>query len=149
MAQHDKSLGATVAGPTGGRPAQRWTPGAHKAVCVGTWQRARLRARDRAGALSTCVASAGRRAAAWNTYIASLIPYPTHIAMPNAATTRCFRAALRAALRLDTPWAPLWALTGLGPMHGISGAPRCPHALARAIRGAGLVAPGYVGASHP
>ena len=77
------SLGATVAGPTRTRLTGQWTTGGASAIATGTWQRARDRAADRAQALATCIASPGRRAAAWNTYIASLLPYPTHIAMPS------------------------------------------------------------------
>ena len=58
--------------------------------------------RDRAAALSSCQCSAGRRAAAWNTDLVSLVPYPAHIAAPDATIRGSMLGALRTALRLGT-----------------------------------------------
>ena len=137
-----------MASPARTRLAGQWTPGAAAAIRTGTWQRACSRAADRARALASCVASPGRRAAAWNTYIASLLPYPSHVAMPSTAVTHAFASALRSALRVHTPWAPVWILTGLGPAFGIPGAPRCPTALARALAALGWIRRDTWGPKH-
>ena len=56
-----------------------WTPALLAAVRNGTWNKPLDKMDLRTGILSTLTCSAGRRAAAWNTYMASLVPYPAQI----------------------------------------------------------------------
>ena len=75
--------------------------------------------------------SLARRCKAWNSYAASLVPYPAHVVTPPAAIIAKFEAAMRAALQPGAVrWCPLFALTAQGPAHGVQGGPKCAAALA-------------------
>ena len=68
----------------------------------------------------------------WNSYSDSLIPYPARVVMPDDNTVRRMLTAQRIAIQLGTPWCPLKALSALGAVHGVKGAPRCPRISVRA-----------------
>ena len=126
-------LGVAVMGPAGGGGSGRWDQPALTGIARDTWERARSRLAGRARALAACTCSPGRRAAAWNTYIVTLVPYPAHVALPDAGTVRALWTCYRAALRMNgAAWCPAWALTGIGIALGVRGAPRCPVAATRA-----------------
>ena len=102
-----------------------------------TWARAAARAQDRGVRIGGALASMGRRARAWNVYADSLIRYPAHVVLPRAPTVATFREALRTAmLPGGARWCPLRAITALGPLMGLAGAPRCPEASAQAAAAA-------------
>ena len=70
----------------------------------------------------------------WNTYLVSLVPYPAHVALPTPALRRTMLDCLSSAVRHNrTNWCPLYVLSGLGPMLGVRGVPRCPDAAATSI----------------
>ena len=63
----------------------------------------------------------------WNTYIASLIPYPAHIAPPTKEHREMILTSYRLALRHENAkWCPVALLSGLGVLFGVGNAPRCP-----------------------
>ena len=83
-------LGVTVAGPTPDAPTLHWTQPATTVVRQGTWAKASQKMQRKAATLAACTCSQGRRAAVWNSHLASLIPYPpTH-------TWRCPRSTSNA-----------------------------------------------------
>ena len=87
----------------------------------------------RAAALAVTTCSQGRRAAAWNSYMISLIPYPTHTAVPGPIDLRSLTQQVSIAMRLDTTqWCNPSILSGLDFLYGVRGAPRCPAAVATA-----------------
>ena len=101
---HWPYLGTTVAarsmvplGPPGGR----LTAGQLASLLAGTWGRAMIKMRDRAITLHLAHASPGRRAAAWNAYIASVIPYPAHYIPPSAALEASMASQLRVSLGMS------------------------------------------------
>ena len=85
-------LGVAVMGPTGGACIGGWDLRALTGIARDTWERARTRLAGRSRALVACTCSPGRRAAAWNTYIVTLVPYPAHVALPDAGTVRVVTA---------------------------------------------------------
>ena len=100
-----------------------------RAAQSATWDRALTRASIRVDAMRTAPAPPGRRAALWNTYVASWVTYPAQTCLPGTATI----ARLRNAFRLAFPtyhWAPSWLPSALGPVFRIRGGPRCPRAAA-------------------
>eukprot|EP00959_Pyramimonas_sp_CCMP1952_P380617 7974494-Pyramimonas_sp.AAC.1 len=101
-------------------------------MITGTWGKAMGKMRTRALALYDARASPGRRAAAWNARVASLIPYPAHYVPPSPALEKSMTFQLRLAIGLaSTHWAPGHILTGLGFKFQMPGCPNCPVALAR------------------
>ena len=66
--------------------------------------------------------------------MASLVPYPAHVAPPDEVQQELLVAAYRTALRHDhATWCPVYMLSGLGVLFGVPGAPRCPLALAESV----------------
>ena len=103
----------------------------------GAWERPLAKAAARAKELAETDCSPATRAAAWNTYVVSLTPYPAHIALPGPSVARRLQRLFCEAMRLQrTHWAPWWLLPGLGILWGVRGAPRCAIAAARALLGA-------------
>ena len=89
---------------------------------------------DKAATLAATTCSQSRRAAAWNTYIASLVSYPAHVALPTPVQARDMRRDLSVALRHDhSRWCPLYILPGLAVLYGIRSAPKCPATTALAV----------------
>ena len=81
------------------------TPLALARVQEGTWKKPMDKAEKRVRVASQMGASAGTRAFLWNTYVASLVPYPSLIApMPDSAFA-AWKKHLRALFPL-TGWAP-------------------------------------------
>ena len=70
----------------------------------------------------------------WNSYIDSLIPYPSRVVLPNETTLNRIERAQRLALQSGTAWCPKRALSATGLYRGAKGAPRCPRASAMARR---------------
>ena len=100
----------------------------------GTWGKALKKMNTRTLTVKHIHASPGRRAAIWNAYVASLIPYPAHIAAPDRPLETELRMYFRTALGLGgVPWAPHFVLAGLGLWFQVPGAPKCPVAYARAV----------------
>ena len=132
------SLGITVASRArhadGGPPT--WSAPSLRVVRTGTWQRPIGKMEGGADVLQQHRDSPGHRAAQWNAYLVSLVPYPAQLCLPSPEDAR--RIGKCAARTLPTAnWAPWYALPGIGIALGVRGAPRCPHAAARA---AGAVA---------
>ena len=101
---------------------------------TGTWGKAMRKMATRALTIDHIHASPGRRAAIWNAYVASLVPYPSHVAVPDRPIEVEMAAHFRLALGLGgVTWAPHYILAGLGLLSQVPGAPRCPVAHARAI----------------
>ena len=85
-----------------------------EAIIVGTWGKAMLKLRTRASALHNTHASPGRRAAIWNAYMASLIPYPAHIVAPDRRLEDALKAQFRVAIGItQARWVPHYVLAGL------------------------------------
>ena len=100
----------------------------------GAWERPLAKASSRASVLAATDCSPALRAAAWNTYIVSVIPYPAHVAMPGQRVVSRLQALFCEAMRLQrVHWAPWWVLPSLGILWGVRGAPRCPAATARVV----------------
>ena len=100
----------------------------------GTWGKAMRKMESRALTVDHIHASPGRRAAIWNAYLASLIPYPAHVTVPDRTIETLMTSHFRAAVGLGgVAWAPHFILAGLGLLFQVPGAPRCPVAHARAI----------------
>ena len=127
-------LGADVAGPGGGASWERWTSGAYTTIQIGTWRRAMQKMRMRAEAACLCQCSPGRRAGMWNTYLVSLIPYPTHVSPPSQQQQDAMIEQQRRTMRHTcATWCPIYMLSGLGVVCVVKGAPKCPSATARAV----------------
>ena len=100
----------------------------------GTWGKAMTKLRTRAASAVQTHASPGRRAAIWNTYMISLIPYPAQIIAPDRPLEDALKAQFRVALGLaGTHWVPHYVLCGLGLLFQVPSCPRCPVASARAV----------------
>ena len=107
-----------------GLPLSHMDPPAAAAVRTGTWKKASDKLATRATALAVTTCSQGRRAAAWNTYMISLIPYPTHTACPGPIELRHLTRHFSIAMRLDvTQWCNPSILSGLDFLFGVRGAP--------------------------
>ena len=130
-------LGAAVVSRTDGPVPPRggaMTAPQVNALITGTWGKALGKMRMRSLTLYEAHASPGRRAAAWNACIASLVPYPAHYVLPSATLERSMRAQFRTALGLaGTHWIPDHILTGLGFRFQMAGCPKCPVSLARSL----------------
>ena len=134
---HWPYLGATVAARTaqavpprnGGMTAEQVDT-----LISGTWGKAMGKMRTRSLTLYDAHASPGRRAAAWNAYIVSLIPYPAHYVPPSATLERAMKSHFRTAVGLaGTHWIPDHVLSGLGFRFQIPGCPKCPVSTARGL----------------
>eukprot|EP00959_Pyramimonas_sp_CCMP1952_P404796 8483570-Pyramimonas_sp.AAC.1 len=70
--------------------------------------------RDRAMALHLAKMSPSRTAAAWNSYLVSLVPYAAHYSPPDVVQERVLRVQLRTALGLaGASWVPEFVLLSL------------------------------------
>ena len=129
---HWPYLGVTVAAcaPLASAPAGWAEPGLAM-VQHGTWQRACARIADRVQAAVRVPGSAGQRARQWNTYMASVLPYPAQVCLP-AAEARQHLERLLASMLPRQGGAPGWVLPAVGALFGIPGAPRCPTVSAQA-----------------
>ena len=115
------------------RPA-RMDTGCFYLMRTGTWGKAMREMASRARTIDNIHASPGRRAAIWNAYVASLVPYPAHVAVPDRPIEVLMTSHFRLAVGLaGVAWAPHFILSGLGLLFQVPGAPRCPVAHARAI----------------
>merc|ERR1712113_99944 len=66
--------------------------------------------------------------------LASLIPYPAHVATPDRTLENLMLSHFRVAVGLGgVAWAPHFIMSGLGLLFQVAGAPRCPVAHARAV----------------
>ena len=92
-------------------------------------------------------ASPTQRANRWNTYLVSLCVYPAQVALPGRLQRRALAGAMRSTQGAHG-WAPWWAVTGIGCLWGVKGAPRCPGAVADATGLWSLLSQG-VGATLP
>ena len=130
-------LGAMVAARTSDdTPPRRggMTASQVDAMIAGTWGKAMGKMRTRSLTLHDAHASPGRRAAVWNAYIASLVPYPAQYTPASPAIERSMRAHLRTAIGLaGTHWVPDFVLTGLGLRYQVPGCPKCPVSLGRGL----------------
>ena len=116
-------------------------------VRTGTWGKAMRKMETRALTVQQIQASPGRRAAIWNAYLASLVPYPAHVATPDRTLETLMTSHFRVAVGLGgVAWAPHFILSGLGLLFQVPGAPRCPVAHARAIWGSSALSGRRVGA---
>ena len=123
-------LGVVVTGPG----SEDWGEEAIQRAAEGAWRRAAGRLGERARALAATDCSPARRAGAWNTYVASLLPYPGHVVPIDQQSEAVVMGHFRRAMRLDCArWCPVWMLPGLGILHGARGAPRCPVSTVRAV----------------
>eukprot|EP00969_Alexandrium_andersonii_P193768 8559237-Alexandrium_andersonii.AAC.1 len=96
------------------------------------WEKALRKYSARSSALSICGLPPGGRADNWNTYVVTVLPY----------LARMFRATPELRSRLargmaeasgSAGWAPSAALSALGVVHGVPGAPRDPAAVIMAV----------------
>ena len=116
---------------------RRMTADCFEMMRTGTWGKAMLKLRTRSAALHSTHASPGRRAAIWNAYMASLVPYPAHIVAPDRRLEDALKAQFRVALGLARArWVPHYVLAGLGLLFQVPGCPRCPAAYASAVAAA-------------
>ena len=79
-----------------------------------------------------CPGSAGFRAKAWNAYMASCIPYPAQLCLPDAGGAMRLNACLKRAMGLEG-WCPAKFIAGMDIAWGIQGAPRCPGTAAKGV----------------
>ena len=78
----------------------------------------------RALVLNDAHASPGRQAAAWNAYIASVVPYPARYVAPTATLETSMTSHLRLAIGLaGTKWAPVYVFAGISMRFQIPGCP--------------------------
>eukprot|EP00959_Pyramimonas_sp_CCMP1952_P024839 521474-Pyramimonas_sp.AAC.1 len=88
---------------------------------------------DRAMALHLARLSPVRTAAAWTSYLVSLVPCAARHAAADAVQERALRAQLRVAFGLaSASWMPDCILAGVAIRYQVPSAPRCPVAAARA-----------------
>ena len=85
-----------MTGPDG----REWTDEALKTTPVGSQRHASDRMGDRVASQASTDCSPGRRAAAWHTYIVSLLPHPAHVAVPTPDREQVLMAQFRRAMRL-------------------------------------------------
>ena len=93
-------LGAIMAGMSCTAPTSTWSVAAASTVCTGTWKKAIGKLRERSAALAATTCSQGRRAAAWNSYMVSLVPYPSHTAVPGRLEERALTQQFSLAMIL-------------------------------------------------
>ena len=103
-----------------------WSTNSLIRVQGGTWEKPMGKAEQRVRTAKQTGASAGTKAYLWNTYIASLVPYPTLIAPMTDGVKTEWRQHLRSLFPL-TGWDPLVAT--YGPRHrlGREGWPAVPY----------------------
>ena len=89
-----------------------------------TWDRHLRKAEERVRDLCHQGGSTGQRAHGWNTYVASLVPYPAQTAAFPAPRVSWADGLLRDVFQ-TWPWLPALVLPGLGPLFGVRGCPRC------------------------
>ena len=99
-------MAVTSPGPTAPPPGA-WAPASLATVRTDTWQRALAKLHGRTQATLAVPGSAGQRALQWNTYMASVLPYPSQVALPTPADRRSMDA-LFASLFPTAGWAPGW-----------------------------------------
>ena len=109
-----------------------WTAEMLERLVVTSWKRPIESIELRSERVAATNASFGRKSLMWNSYVDSLIPYPSRVAPPNEDTLERMERAQRLALQSRTAWCPKRALSAMGVYHGIKGAPRCPRASAMA-----------------
>ena len=126
-------LGVAIAGRAVERQEMvtAWTRGSLRAIQDETWQRALAKGGARAQTIGGTKASPADKAAAWNTYVTSLVYYPANLAPCSSRVSAAWNRMLNAAFGRPR-WAPPEALTALGPSVGVAGGPKHPGTLAAA-----------------
>ena len=109
----------------------QWDADMERLVVQRTWLRHIGKIGDRVGVMTSRPGSPGHRAATWNTYMASCIPFPSQLCLPGVYERRVLDRKLVDALGLHG-WCPAYAIAGLTLAWGISGGPRHPGCVAEA-----------------
>lgn len=113
-----------------------WEPEMEALMARRTWERHVCNIGARTIALVSRPGSPGYRAAAWNTYMASCILFPTQLCLPGVHEKQGLDGWLSKNLGLHG-WCPGYADTRLTVAWGVGGGPRCPRSVAEA---AGVIA---------
>ena len=103
-----------------------WASGLLVGLANATWKKAIRPLHPRSDALALCDQPQGRRAAGWNSYLDSLLAYPSHIVPPRVMACCRMVGAFQKGLRCTSPWVKPWILAVLGPLVGVPGAPKWP-----------------------
>ncbi|MFM7989786.1 MAG: hypothetical protein ACKPKO_61780, partial [Candidatus Fonsibacter sp.] len=118
---HWRYLGVTIATRAYEDPAllnvAEWQRAPEDTAIRMTWQRHMIKMERRVQELGPRAGSPGFKARAWNTYVASCVPFPSQLCLPDKTMQKRMRSCMRSMFRLDA-WCPVAFLGGIETVRG-------------------------------